>query len=428
MHRSPINGVFFDLKDVSKIYLMEVCMLSEQSRPYIDASVPVLRENGVAITRLFYRTMFESHPELKNLFNMGNQASGAQQQSLASAVFAYAANYRNSEALTPVLSRIAHKHASVGLTSAHYPIVGRHLLGAIAGTLGDAATPELMAAWDEAYWLLAGELIAAESRLYEQQGVTPNYRNSMRVVERLAQAEDVISLTLEQASGERPASFHPGQYVSVSVELQPGVYQQRQYSLSDAPNGKDWRITIRREGATSDKPAGTVSNWIHENAHKGTILSVSPPYGDFAPALKGERPIVLLSAGVGITPMISVLNALSLHAPDRQVVFAHAARSRPYVAHLLDIETARLKLPQLTTRFYLESCESIELEAHSARQGRMEAGRLIIEDPQLADATFYLCGPLPFMQAQRAGLMAQGVPSDRIYREVFGPDLLDHLL
>lgn len=403
-------------------------MLSEKSRPYIDASVPVLRENGVDITRLFYRTMFNEHPELTNLFNMGNQASGAQQQSLASAVFAYAANYRNSDALTPVLSRIAHKHASVGLTSAHYPIVGRHLLGAIAGILGDAATPELMAAWDEAYWLLAGELIAAESRLYEQQGVTPNYRNSMRVVERRVQAEDVISLTLQQVSGDRPASFHPGQYVSVSVELQPDVFQQRQYSLSDAPNGKDWRITIRRERAAGDKPSGTVSNWIHEHVRVGTILSVSPPYGDFAPALKGERPIALLSAGVGITPMISVLNALSVHAPDRKVVFAHAARSQPNVAHLLDIETARRKLSRLTTRFYLEAYDAVEREIQSARQGRMEAGGLVTEDPELIDATFYLCGPLPFMQAQRAGLIAQGVQSDRIYREVFGPDLLDHLL
>lgn len=403
-------------------------MLSEKSRPYIDASVPVLREHGVQITRLFYSTMFEEHPALTNLFNMGNQANGSQQQSLASAVFAYAANYRNGDALAPVLSRIAHKHASVGLTSAHYPIVGRHLLGAIATTLGDAATPELMAAWDEAYWLIAGELIASESRLYDRAGVAPNHRNAMRVVERVTQAEDMISLTLEPESGEPPAGFHPGQYVSVVVELQSGVYQQRQYSLSNAPNGKDWRITIRREKAVNDNPAGEVSNWLHDHIQAGATLKVSQPFGDFSPALKGEGPIALLSAGVGITPMISVLNALATHGPGRRVIFAHAARNRSYVAHLRDIETAGQKLQQLTSHFYLESGEIAELVGTSARLGRMDAGSLVAQDSDLREATFYLCGPLPFMQAQRTSLLAQGVSSDKIHREVFGPDLLDHLL
>ena len=79
-------------------------MISAASRPYIDASVPVLREHGLTITRSFYASMFAAHPELTNLFNMGNQASGVQQQSLASAVFAYAANIDNAAALGPVVS------------------------------------------------------------------------------------------------------------------------------------------------------------------------------------------------------------------------------------------------------------------------------------------------------------------------------------
>jgi len=407
---------------------LEIRMLSENSRPYIDASVPVLREHGVAITQLFYRTMFEEHPSLTNLFNMGNQANGSQQQSLASAVFAYAANYNNSDALAPVLGRIAHKHASVGLTSAHYPIVGKHLLGAIATTLGDAATPELLGAWDEAYWLIAGELIAAESRLYERSGVAPGHRNIMRVTERVMQAEDIVSLTLVPESGEQPASFHPGQYVTVVVELRPGVYQQRQYSLSDAPNGMAWRISVRRERGVNANPVGAVSNWIHDNIQAGDTLAVSQPFGDFAPALNGEGPIALLSAGVGITPMVSVLNALANQGTHRKVVFAHAARSRAYLAHLDDIEAAGRTLAHLKLHFYVESGEATGLANAPTRSGRMEAGELVAEDPDLANATFYLCGPLPFMQAQRASLLAQGVPADKIHREVFGPDLLDHLL
>ncbi|MFA7680879.1 MAG: globin domain-containing protein, partial [Pigmentiphaga sp.] len=247
-------------------------MLSLQSRPYIDASVPVLKEHGLSITTRFYESMFKENPWLTNLFNMGNQANGSQQQSLASAVFAYAANYSNSDALAPVLNRIAHKHASVGLKPAHYPIVGRHLLKAIEDVLGSAATPELIAAWDEAYWLLAGELIAAESRLYDRSGTVADQRLPMRVTERVQQADNIVSLRLEPVPGGELKSFLPGQYVSVVVELSPNVFQQRQYSLSDAPDGKSWRISVRRAEGPEQAPDGAVSSWIHAHVQVGDTL------------------------------------------------------------------------------------------------------------------------------------------------------------
>ena len=110
-------------------------MISAAARPYIDASVPVLREHGQTITTTFYRNMFEAHPELTNLFNMGNQASGVQQQSLAAAVFAYAANIDNVAALTPVINRIVQKHVSVGIVPAkhmHREVFGPELLDVLA--------------------------------------------------------------------------------------------------------------------------------------------------------------------------------------------------------------------------------------------------------------------------------------------------------
>jgi len=169
-------------------------MLTTDARPYIDASVPVLREHGLALTSHFYRRMFAAHPELRHLFNQGNQASGVQQQSLAAAVLAYAANIDNAAALAPVMERIVHKHAAVGIRPAHYPIVGRHLLGAIAEVLGEAATPGLLAAWDEAYWLLAGELIAAEARLYQSVGTTPGALQSLVVCRVERDGDDALSI------------------------------------------------------------------------------------------------------------------------------------------------------------------------------------------------------------------------------------------
>ncbi|QHB53595.1 flavohemoprotein [Ralstonia solanacearum] len=401
-------------------------MLSEQSKPLIDASVPVLREHGLTITQTFYRNMFASHPELTNLFNMGNQANGSQQQSLASAVFAYAANHGNNAALAPVVGRIVHKHAAVGIRPSHYPIVGRHLLGAIAEVLGDAATPALLAAWDEAYWLLAAELIAAEARLYAHMQSGPDHRQPVRIIERRQQAEDVVSFTLEAVGGTTLADFLPGQYISVQVELAPGVLQQRQYSLSDAPNGRTWRISVKRDAGEAGRPAGTVSNRLHENARQGEVLLVSQPYGDFVPQLVTDNPIVLMSAGVGITPMIAALNTLAGQHVARKVVFSHASRTASHVAHTDDLERAARVLPDFEAHVFLESGEAAAFASRPAQPGRMTVDAFV--DGTVADADFYLCGPLPFMQAQRAALLASGVPAARIHREVFGPDLLDDIL
>jgi len=405
---------------------LEFTMLSEQSKPYIDASVPVLREHGLAITQTFYRNMFASHPELTNVFNMGNQANGSQQQSLASAVFAYAANYGNNAALAPVVNRIVNKHAAVGIKPSHYPIVARYLLGAIAEVLGDAATPPLLAAWDEAYWLLAAELIAAEARLYQHTGDSPDHRQPVRIIERRQQAEDIVSFTLA-AVGDAPlAEFLPGQYISVQVELAPGVLQQRQYSLSDAPNGCTWRISVKRDAGDATHPAGTVSNWLHTHAREGDVLLVSQPYGDFVPQLATPNPIVLMSAGVGITPMISTLNTLAQQKSARKIVFGHADRAASHVAHTDDLAHAAKVLPDFESHVFLESGERAEFASRPAQPGRMMVDALAAGNT--ANADFYLCGPLPFMQAQRAALLAHGVPTDRIHREVFGPDLLDDIL
>lgn len=401
-------------------------MLSEASKPLIDASVPVLRAHGLDITQTFYRNMFADRPELTNLFNMGNQANGSQQQSLAAAVFAYAANHRTPDALGPVVNRIVHKHASVGLKPSHYAIVGKHLLNAIREVLGEAATPDLMAAWDEAYWVLAGELIAAEARLYVKTDSGPDHRQPVRIVERREQGRDIVSFTLAPVGDGILADFQPGQYLSVVVELSPGVFQQRQYSLSDVSNGRTWRISVKREPGDGERPQGAVSNWLHDNAGEGTVLMVSQPFGDFAPDVDSDAPIALLSAGIGITPMISTLNTLAQCNPQRRIVFGHAARGAAHLAHVDDVETAGGKLAHLSTYYFLESAEPTTILGRDALPGYMDAD-IVLRDIG-KDADFYLCGPLPFMQAQRATLQARGVAPHRIHREVFGPDLLDDIL
>ncbi|QAU35656.1 globin domain-containing protein [Janthinobacterium sp. 17J80-10] len=398
-------------------------MVSRASRPYIDASVPVLREHGLAITRTFYRNMFAEHPELTNLFNMGNQANGVQQQSLASAVFAYAANIDNAQALQPVVKRIVHKHASVGIRAEHYPIVGRHLLGAIQETLGDAATAPLLAAWDEAYGELADALIAAERELYAQAGTEAGALRAMKVTGVERQSEDVLSYTLAAGDGQALPAFKPGQYVSVAVSFADGSRQLRQYSLSDTPLASHLRISVKREAGNAQAPAGQVSNWLHENVKADDLLHITHPFGDFAPDVASIDPVVLLSAGVGITPMVSALNHIARVNPARHVIFSHAARDASHHAHQADIAAAQKRMPNLRVVSFHETL--LADAPAGTHAGLMEVSRL--PSWPRTETNVYLCGPLGFMREQWRALITAGVPAARLHREVFGPELLDHL-
>jgi nitric oxide dioxygenase len=397
-------------------------MISPTARPYIDASVPVLRAHGLAITSTFYRNVFAELPALTNLFNMGNQANGAQQQSLASAVFAYAANIGNPDALGPVVGRIVHKHVSVGIRAEHYPIVGRHLLGAIAEVLGEAATPALLAAWDEAYNALATLFIAAEKQLYADAGIEPGQTRTMRVTGVQPQSADVMSIRMEPVDGLPLPAYKPGQYVSVAVDFGDGHSQMRQYSLSDAPADGSMRISVKREDGGDAVPAGQVSNWIHANVGVGSELEVSPPCGDFTPEAESDEPVVLLSAGVGITPMIACLNRIAQHTPQRHVIFAHAVRDLAHHAHRADIALAKTRMPRLQVVTFYEDTHGAE----GVIAGRMDVAALPAW-PR-SETSVYLCGPLAFMQAQWLSLLRAGVPPARLHREVFGPEALDHLL
>jgi nitric oxide dioxygenase len=316
-----------------------------------------------------------------------------------------------------------HKHVSVGITAEHYPIVGRHLLGAIQEVLGEAATPPLLDAWTEAYTELAAALIDAEKAMYAQADIAPGQLRDMRVFEVRDESEDIKSFVLEPLDGQAAPAFKPGQYVSVSVTFDNGATQLRQYSLSDAPNPRAMRISVKRERRGDEKPAGLVSNWLHDNAGKGTVVRVTHPFGDFIPDTESMFPIVLLSAGVGITPMISVLNRIVQANPTRRVIFGHATRDNTYHAHRADVAAAKKTMPNLQVVTFYEDHNDCDGVATIA--GRMVFSKL----PGWAHdkGLVYLCGPVEFMQEQWRALIKAGVPESRLHREVFGPELLNYL-
>lgn len=142
--------------------------LSQKTIEIVKATVPVLEQHGEQITKWFYQSMLSNHPELLNIFNHANQKQGRQQRALAAAVYAAAKYIDQLEAILPVVEQIAHKHRSLGIKPEHYPIVGKHLLLAIKAVLKEAATDEIINAWEEAYQAIADVFIKVEAQLYEE--------------------------------------------------------------------------------------------------------------------------------------------------------------------------------------------------------------------------------------------------------------------
>ncbi|MGW5672438.1 globin domain-containing protein [Micromonospora sp. NPDC003776] len=403
-----------------------VVVLSESSAAVVTATLPAVQAHGEAITGRFYQRMFDAHPELLNIFNRGNQATGQQKAALAAAVVAYAEHLTSGSTLPwgPILDRIAHKHASLGITAAQYPIVGRHLLAAVGEVLGDAVTPEVAAAWDEVYWLLACELIAREARLYTVAGVPENGAvwREWRVVEKIRETADVASFTLVPADGAPVPSFTPGQYVSVAVDLDGDRGQQiRQYSLSGRPGADHWQITVKRVRGIDGGPDGMVSSFLHERVAPGDTLRLSPPFGEVSAIGDGE-PLLLVSAGIGLTPAMAALAHLAATEPERPVALVHADRAGAAHARRHELVALQERLPNLSVRLWYEDAADADLAGLKAEV----AGGLV--DPALIplapEAYVHLCGPVPFMSLVRGGLLRRGVPAERIAYEVFGPGML----
>ncbi|MET9591397.1 globin domain-containing protein [Streptomyces sp. NPDC006516] len=393
-------------------------MLSETSTATVRATLPAVGAAVGDIADLFYRKLFEAHPELlQDLFNRGNQASGAQRQALAGSIAAFATQLVEHPGTRPdvMLGRIANKHASLGITAPQYQIVHTHLFAAIAEVLGDAVTPEVAAAWDEVHWLMANALISIEERLYAQQGVTAgDVWREWTVVSRTEETADVATFRLTPSDGAPAPAFRPGQYVSVQVELPDGAHQIRQYSLTGAP-GADLRSFAVKWVRGESGPEGEVSAYLHARLRAGDRLRVSAPYGDLV--LDGsDAPLLLVSAGIGCTPILSMLEHLVAEEHRSPVTVVHGDRSP--ADHALRTEHAALtaKLADASAHFWYEDPEP---GGSQERTGTVDLSGLSVAPGTHA----YLCGPLPFMRAVRSQLLGKGVAAADIHYEVFGPDL-----
>src|SRR3954469_8545348 len=269
-------------------------MLTEKSRPVIEATLPVVGENIGKIAERFYQHLFGEHPELLDgTFNRGNQAEGTQQQALAGsvAVFANALVSHPEHLPESLLSRVGHKHASLGIRPEQYQVVYDNLMWAIGDVLGSAVTPEVANAWSEVYWMMAFALINEERGLYSARGVRPEtVWRDWQVTDKVRQTDDVVTFRVRRTDDHLVRTSLPGQYVSVLMEAPDGIHQPRQYSLTRADDGEHREFAVKRVRANG-KPGGEVSNLLHDRVDVGDRLAVSLPFGDVVLDDSG-RPVV----------------------------------------------------------------------------------------------------------------------------------------
>ncbi|WP_318358305.1 NO-inducible flavohemoprotein [Enterobacter sp.] len=392
-------------------------MLDAQTIATVKSTIPLLVATGPKLTAHFYDRMFAHNPELKEIFNMSNQRNGDQREALFNAIAAYASNLENLAVLLPAVEKIAQKHTSFQIKPEQYNIVGTHLLA----TLDELYSPgqEVLDAWGKAYGVLAGVFINREAELYQEHASkTGGWEGTraFRIVAKEPQSQLITSFEFEPVDGKPVADYQPGQYLGVWLKPDEFEYQEiRQYSLTRKADGKSYRIAVKREDG------GQVSNWLHNEASVGDVVHLAAPAGDFFMTVEPQTPVTLISAGVGQTPMLAMLDTLSAAKHPAQVNWLHAAENGEVHAFAAEVQALGAALPNFTSHtWYRLPAEMDREEVRFDSEGLMELSQheSAFRDPMMQ---CYLCGPVAFMQFAAKQLIEIGVKAENIHYECFGP-------
>ncbi|SNT70196.1 globin domain-containing protein [Psychrobacter sp. LV10R520-6] len=395
-------------------------MASPQTIEIVKATVPVLEEHGTAITKVFYKNMFAAHPELLDIFNETNQKLGRQQNALASTVLVAAKNIEHLAVLLPEVTGISHKHRALQILPEHYPIVGKYLIGAIKEVLGEAANDDIIDAWTEAYDEIADVFIQLEKNMYKEE-LWEGFA-AFKVVEKVAAATDIAAFTVvpvDDASIENSQNIDlsklnltAGQYITVKTDPKDSDHLAlRHYSLYSANTDKGIQFAVRRDNR--DEHRGLVSNYLHDHLQVGETVMLSAPAGDFALNKKlmtqNDIPLVLISAGVGVTPILSMLEAQVATNPQRPIIWVYACQNKDH--HAFDDKAYQL----------LASAEKVEKNIFYFDEGQILDEAWLATLPEPAD--IYVCGSMPFMESIIDGLTKLDHGVDSVHYEPFGPKM-----
>ncbi|MFD3376649.1 MULTISPECIES: MOSC domain-containing protein [unclassified Streptomyces] len=235
---------------------------------------------------------------------------------------------------------------------------------------------------------------------------------ALRVAEVVPESATVSSIRLASPDGTPLPTARAGQYLTLRIPDAAEPAPVRNYSLSRVPDADGYRISVKGE------PHGTVSGYLTTRIRPGAILDVAAPRGDFVLA-EGHGPVLLISAGIGLTPVLSMLHELAARRSDREVWWIHGARGPQEHPLAAEAHTLLAALPHTREQvFYSAATAGQRRRAHAA-DGRLTRDRLIALSVP-ADATAYVCGPASFMTDMQQALTAAGIDPSRIHTELFG--------
>lgn len=400
-------------------------MTTEQKK-LILATVPILKEQGVLLTTHFYNRMFKNNPELKNIFNMGNQQTGKQQTALANAVLAYAENIADPGVLMPAIDMIGHKHTSLDIRPEQYQIVGNHLIASIREVLGDVASREIIDAWTAAYNQLAKIMSGYEAKMYEAQLLKKNGWSGWRLFKvgaKETESAEICSFYLYPADGGRVPLHNPGQYISLKLLLPPLNMQQiRQYSISSAPAEEYYRISVKREKGASEDINGMISNFMHDHVNVDSFLELSAPAGNFVLPEQINAPLMFITGGIGLTPVMSMVQHLTQQKITVPITWLHGCRNESVHAFKNQLKKLTKNNSNLIQHVFYDAVSENDRK-DGVYEGFVDINK--IESVRYQPGTrYFICGPAAFIKKQFMDLKKKGIPQENIAFEEFGPQLL----
>jgi nitric oxide dioxygenase len=399
----------------------------------IKSTIPILETGGETLTKHFYGLLMKNDT-VRPLFNQTHQKSGAQPRALANSILCYARHIDQLAKMGPLATQIVHKHVAFQIMPEHYPIVGACLLRSIREVLGEeTATDEVLQAWGAAYQQLADILIAAEAKLYDEIAAAPGgWRDARKftVTNKTAAnaAGDIVTFELTPSDKGAVIIAQPGQYLTfvATIPGQPDSLR-RNYSISQSPtNGKSFTISVKR------LPQGIFSGWMHDTVKVGDELDVFAPAGEFvlppeatAAEAPADRPLVLVSAGVGITPTIAMLEAATATgAPARPISFVHytqSADSHAFAQHVDAIAANNKNVNVFTSYTGAAATGGARTPTTTGRITAEHVASVLKQAGGAANADVYVLGPKGFMKSAKDYFLEAGVPADNVKWEFFSP-------
>lgn len=388
-------------------------MLTEKSEKIIRETLPDMQARLPKITPAFYDTMLiEREDLLDGIFSRVDQAVGTQPQAMAGSLTFFANYVLQHPSTSPdeILTRVAHKHASLGVPSHEYVTVYQFLFKAIENEFGDDFTEDFREAWTEIYWMMADALIRIERNLYDSQA-NNKINAPFTLVKKETAGQNAVDLTFEAADDTPLTPALPGQYLSVIVKTRDGLRQPRQYvALPCGLNQRRIAVQIDRLGEVSPVLAAL---------EVGDTIDISNPYGDITLDKSTQdsfSPLYVFTQGIGMVPALAFAHQLAAENSTRDIIFVHADESLQSWPLREEFQQTVEKLANGKIISFLQS------PGEGDFTGGIDMRKVEITPRSFA----YVCGPVDFKQSVRSGLIDGGVPGRNIQFETFGSDQYMH--